>query len=105
MALRYDEALDENGDTLIDDTGDIDFAPSDEDHIIDTINAAPGWWKEYPADGVDIMQYSAASSTSLSLLARKIKVELNSDGYQVANPIIGLDPAGNLSINPNATIV
>lgn len=104
MASRYDIAIDENGDTLINSSGDIDYVPSDEDHIIDTLNASPGWWKEYPLDGVNVINYSAASSTSLQLLARKIKVELNSDGYQVRNPIIKIS-GDSLTINPNADIV
>lgn len=33
---------------------DIQYALSDTQHVQDTINAAPGWWKENPSDGVNI---------------------------------------------------
>jgi hypothetical protein len=97
---RYDIAVAEDGDDAGRD-GDFYFAQSDQQHIADTINAWPGWWKEFPLDGVAVAQYSKSSS-GIQLLARKVRLELQSDGYQVDNPIITLNAAGLLEINPNA---
>jgi hypothetical protein len=101
MAKRYDIGIDGNNDAIISADLDFVFQASDQQHIQDTLNAWPGWWKEYPLDGVAIESY-VKSSSGMQLLARKIKVELNSDQYQVNNPIIGLTPDGTLKINPNA---
>lgn len=100
MAVRHDIAI--NSNNLVVSQGDFAIAASDMQHIQDTINAAPGWWKEFPLDGVDVVRFSKASS-DLQFLARKIKTELQADGYKVDNPIISLSPAGKLTINPNAT--
>jgi hypothetical protein len=102
--MRYDFALDSNDDLAINAQGDFYFEPSDQDHIQDTINAWPGWWKQYPLDGVAVLSY-LKSSSGQQLLARQIKVELNSDGYQVNNPVIAYGTDGSLTITPNATIV
>lgn len=39
IALMHNDLLIRNGDFVI--------GESDEQHIMDTINAFPGWWKEY----------------------------------------------------------
>lgn len=88
------ELLFANGDLLIGDC--------DQQHIIDTCNAFPGWWKEHPTDGVGIAYFQNSAGGS-QMLARKIKIELESDGYQVNNPVIQFDAAGKLQIYPNAT--
>ena len=98
MAKRYDILLDNNDLLFMD--GDLVIGESDEQHIIDTVNAFPGWWKEYPLDGVGIMAYSKSSS-ALQELNRKIKIELTGDGYYLRSPIISLQPNGQLSVNPN----
>lgn len=100
MATNYDLAL-ENNDLSISD-GDFYVAESDQQHIIDTINAFPGWWKENPADGVGLMAFSKAPS-DLQELSRAIKVQLQSDGYNVENPSVTLTPDGQLTIDPKAT--
>lgn len=99
MAINYDIALRDNDIDFK--GGDLYYVESDEQHIIDTINAFPGWWKEYPADGVGLMQYQKSSS-ALSVLNRSIQVQLQSDGYRVEGAVITLTPDGNLFINPNA---
>jgi hypothetical protein len=101
---RYDIAVGSDKDLLFNSSGDFDFVPSDQQHIEDTIYAWPGWWKEYPLDGVAVEQY-VKSSSGLQLLARKIKIELNSDEYGVNSPILSLDAAGLLKIDPNVTDV
>lgn len=93
-----------NDDLYIDpEQGDFAIAPSDEQHIKDTINAFPGWWKQYPADGVGAWSYSGSSGQAQSLV-RSIKLQLQSDGYQVNNPQVSFI-GGSLIINPDATTV
>ena len=82
---------------------DLFFVESDMQHIIDTMNAFPGWWKENPLDGVGIMAYTK-SSTDLQELNRKVKIELISDGYKSTAPVVTLIN-GQLTINPNAQIL
>ncbi|QTE37468.1 hypothetical protein J3L18_30960 [Mucilaginibacter gossypii] len=104
MALNFDVAL-FNNDLYIDpSTGDFVFAESDEQHIIDTIAAFPGWWKENPADGVGLFQYENSSGQE-QVLERSIKINLQGDGYQVNNPSVTRDASGNLVVQPNATKV
>lgn len=99
MALNYDISL-LNNDLLIQ-NGDFVIAESDEQHIVDTINAFPGWWKEDVADGVGLLQY-VKSSGKQQEITRSVKIHLQSDGYQVSNPTVTLDPDGLMIINPNA---
>ena len=100
---RKDYKLDSDGDLLFK-NGDWVIAESDQQHIEDTINADVGWWKEFPTDGVAVRNYSN-SSNDIAKLSRKIKIELEKDGYKVDNPIISIDANGQLTINPNATRV
>lgn len=101
MAVRVDIALNNNELFVI--NGDFAYAESDTQHVIDTMNAMPGWWKENPIDGVGIILYSKASS-SLSELNRSVQLQLISDGYKVDGAVFDLTTAGELTINPNATI-
>jgi len=99
---RQDIQLDDTGDLLFV-NGDFAIGESDQQHVIDTINAYPGWWKEFPNDGVGIGDYSK-SAGGAAKLARKIKVELQKDGYTVNNPVIEFGTDGKLNIYPNASI-
>lgn len=83
--------------------GDLSFMDSDEQHIIDTINAYTGWWKEFPTDGVGVGLYQNSAGAQQQL-SRKIKIELEKDNYKVSNPILEFDSSGNLNIYPNATL-
>jgi|SRR6476620_3031086 len=103
MALRTDFLIDEKAE-LIFENGDFKFGPSDEQHIQDTINAIPGWWKEFPIDGVAVITF-VGSPGGGQALSRKIKIELENDGYKVNNPVIQFSQDGKLNIYPNATIV
>ncbi|KAA2242797.1 oxidase [Chitinophaga agrisoli] len=100
MANSLDIALYQNDLQVRD--GDLTIGESDEQHVADTINAFPGWWKEYPADGVGVFAYlnSAGQEQALS---RAIKLNLTSDGYIVNNPSIVTDADGILTVNPNAS--
>ena len=82
---------------------DIQYVLSDVQHVEDTINAAPGWWKENPSDGVNIRAY-LNSDGQAQVLARSIAVQLQSDLYIVTNPTVNFDTNGKLFISPNATL-
>lgn len=102
MANRKDFKLDNDGDLAFE-NGDLVITYSDQQHVADTINAHVGWWKEYPIDGVGISNFSNSAGSSQQL-ARKIKIELENDGYKVSNPVIEFDSNGKLNIYPNASI-
>ena len=103
MAARTDFETNSNAE-LIFKNGDLSINFSDEQHIQDTINAIPGWWKEFPLDGVAVIKYINSPGGG-QLLAREIKVELENDGYTVHNPVIQFSQEGKLTIIPNATRV
>jgi hypothetical protein len=102
MAVRKDILQDSDGDLLIRD-GDFIIGESDSMHVQDTILAHPGWWKEHPQDGVGISNYDHATGAEQEL-ARKIKIELENDGYSVNNPRVAFIN-DELTISPNATRV
>ncbi len=102
MALRKDIAQTTTGDLKIQD-GDFVISASDAMHVQDTIIAHPGWWKEFPQDGVGVSNYDRATGAEQEL-ARKIKLELENDGYTVSNPQVSFDN-DKLTIAPNATRV
>lgn len=81
--------------------GDFVIGINDEQHIADSINAFPGWWKENPADGVGIFQYKNSAGLQQEI-ARSIKINLQSDGYLVQNPEVTVDASGTLTIDPRA---
>ena len=83
--------------------GDFAIQESDANHIADTINAFPGWWKNYPEDGVGIFQY-LNSIGSEQTIKRSLIINLQSDDYTVSNPLVEIDSSGELKIIPNATI-
>lgn len=101
MSPRYDIQYGDNGDLLVVDN-DLVYDVSDEQHIEDTINAAPGWWKENYPDGVNIRSY-LNSDGQAQVLARAIKIQLESDLYTVDNPLIQFNASGQLIIQPNAS--
>ena len=97
---RYD-LLYNNG--LVVEDNDLVWDKSDTQHIEDTINAAPGWWKENFTDGVNIRAY-LNSSNQEQVLARSIKINLESDLYTVTNPKVYFTTDSQLIVEPNATI-
>ncbi len=94
IALYMNDLQIRNGDFLI--------GGSDAQHVMDTINSFPGWWKENPVDGVGIFQFRGSSGREQEI-AKSIKVNLTSDGYSVTAPQVIIDPNGNVTVNPNAT--
>lgn len=97
--MRHDIAQND-GDLFIK-NNDFIYTESDTQHIIDTINAFSGWWKENPLDGVGLMSYTK-SNTNTQELNRKISIELQADGYKATAPVVTLSTDGKLIINPNA---
>jgi hypothetical protein len=102
MPIRYDISLDNN--ELVIHNGDFLIVESDTQHIVDTMNAFAGWWKEYPLDGVGIMGYTK-SPVDVQKLNRKMQIEIESDGYKVKAPAVTLSSSGELNINPNAELL
>ena len=100
--MRKDIAFVGN-DLVFSSNGDLMHVESDEQHIQDTINADVSWWKEYPIDGVGILKWIGAPALKQKL-QKKLRLELESDGYKVSNSFIKFEPNGDLIINPNATI-
>lgn len=98
---RYDLQYNDSG--LIVTDNDVVYDKSDTQHVQDTINAAPGWWKENFADGVNIRSY-LSSSNQEQVLARAIKINLESDLYTVTNPKVYFTSDSQLIVEPNATI-
>lgn len=83
--------------------GDFHFVQSDAQHIQDTIEAFPGWWKEFPNDGVGIRSWQGGPA-NLQSATKSIRLNLERDGYSVNNPKVTFDAQGQLIISPNATI-
>jgi hypothetical protein len=73
-ADRYDDLVVANNDFVM--------GPSDEQHIQDTIEAAPGWWKQHPQDGVDMQNYLNSSGLEQEIRA-KCKVQMKTDNYNL----------------------
>lgn len=90
------------GNDLLIQNGDLAIAESDPQHIADTINAFPGWWKENPADGVGIFQYINSGGQEQTI-RKNLIIQLKSDGYTVSNPQVDVDSSGQITITPNAT--
>lgn len=100
--MRTDIGL--NNNDLVIQYGDFIVAESDIQHVADTINAFPGWWKENPLDGVGIMAYIKSPADPQDI-NRKVKIELQADGYISKAPVVTLTSSGQLTINPNAEII
>jgi len=100
MAYRTDIKIDNNDIVIF--NNDLVLVQSDDQHIADTINAAPGWWKQFPVDGVGILNYFKGRNVQQEL-ARSIQINLQSDGYN-SRPLISYDNSGNLIIDTNVTV-
>lgn len=99
--IRYDVLYSTNG--LRVENNDLVYDKSDDQHIEDTINAAPGWWKENYPDGVDIRRFLNSSGQE-QVIARKIKIQLGSDLYVNCSPAIKFTTSGELLVKPNVIL-
>jgi hypothetical protein len=108
MASRSDLALLEDEETAIDDlaiqNGDFFVVISDQQHIKDTLQASAGWWKQYPEEGVGIRDWVGGPADAQAL-TKKIRIQLELDGYTVNNPQVTLSASGELLVNPNASLL
>ena len=100
MVSRIDIKLIDND--LIFQNNDLIIAESDDQHIVDTINAAPGWWKETFQDGVGIMNYLKGRNVEQDL-QRSVKLNLQSDGYK-SSPRASYDTNGKLTVETNVNL-
>jgi hypothetical protein len=100
MANRLDLGL-INNDILIQ-NNDVTIVESDDQHIVDCINALPGWWKENPTAGVGITSYLKSRNAG-QVLSRITKLQLTADGY-TCRPTTSVDSKGELILNPNVSI-
>lgn len=98
---RFDIQYDDNG--LIVKDNDLVWGASDTQHVQDTLNAAPGWWIENFTDGVNIRSFLNSSGQE-QVLARLMKIQLESDLYTVTNPKVYFTVDGKMNVEPNATI-
>jgi hypothetical protein len=99
MESRTDIKLIDNDLVILND--DLILVESDDQHIVDTINAAPGWWKENPTDGVGIVKYQKGKNNQE--LARSIQINLKSDRYD-SRPLITFDINKKLIIETNVKV-
>lgn len=95
--MRTDLQLNNDGGIRIADN-DCVLAESDAQHIQDTINASPGWWKQYPADGVAIFDYLNSDGKEQEI-ARKCILNLNADNYFINYPAISKANTGEYNIS------
>lgn len=100
MEARYDIKIESD---YINANNDLEWYASDKQHIEDTINAAPGQWKEHPADGVAIGNYLNSSGQEAAI-ARKIIIQLSSDLYDCRKPDVSYAPDGTVTVYANAQL-
>lgn len=88
-----------DGDMLVE-GGDWVVGTSDEQHIEAILISDFGNWRQYPLLGVGVANFllMPIDSESVNELKRKIRLQLEYDGYQVRELIID----GQLNINVDA---
>ena len=99
MSFAIDIILGTNNDLPIEENN-FNLGNSDDQHIRDCFISFPGWWKQFPSNGVGVLAYQLARINTLIVL-NKVKQQLKNDGYQLSNPTVQLIN-GNLKITPNA---
>jgi hypothetical protein len=97
--IFQDYQLDENGDLLIV-NGDFVVGASDQQHVVDILQAFQGEYKEFSLLGVGFLSYLKSDNPNSAI--NSIKEHLQSDGYDVKNVKINKDANGNISVSfPN----
>jgi hypothetical protein len=82
--MRQDIILDDNNDLLIVE-GDFVVDVSDEQHFMHIISSSPNNWKNSPLTGAAIIRHDKAPMDDVGKVSRKIKLQLEADGYQKAD--------------------
>ena len=103
MALATDITIDNLNDLFINtSTGDFEVGYSDDNHVSDIINSAPGYWKQFPLLGANLFYYLNSSGKQQEL-KNKISTQLIADGYKINDIYFTTDQDGNLVINPDVS--
>jgi hypothetical protein len=82
---------------------DLPLQPSDAQSIGNIINAAPGWYKDTPSLGVNILAYLNAPN-KIQKLNAMIRLMLSSDGYN-SNPVSVFSNGSLFSVTANANLI
>lgn len=104
MAAAKDFKQSSDGDVLIV-SGDFFVDFSDQQHILDIVYSAAGWWKEYPACGLNIQKYLSGNGTNgidKGNLSRNMQLQLQADGYSSTNSNFTFDYENNLNLETDA---
>ena len=80
MAKQNDILLDEEGDLLIQ-NGDFAIGDNEFFHIKTIVEAAKGWWKQYPYLGSNIIASINGEINQAKI--QEIRLNLESDGFKV----------------------
>lgn len=95
--IAQDFLFDDDGDLRIE-NGDFVIGDSDVQHIQDIIFSGPGWYKEFPEIGVNALSYLGSKGKQQEF-QRAIKLQLQSDGYNVNTIRVSQNEAGTLIID------
>lgn len=99
MPAAFDILQDSNGDLPIE-QNNFTIGFSDQQHLKDAFDSSPGWWKQYPQNGIGIVAFFKARVQPLKVIA-KVKQQLTNDGYTLVNPVVTSD-GDVMGITPNA---
>lgn len=86
MSVAYDILLGADGDLPIE-TNDLAIGQSDNQHIKDCLNSFPGYYKQFPQNGVGIRKFQKARINPQALKS-KIEAELKRDGYTIEKLVV-----------------
>jgi len=96
---RHDILLNENSPVIT--NGDFTVGVSDTQHIQDALQAFPGWWKQYPSDGVGLAAWRNSPGSNQQL-TQSIILQNQSDGYSINLSNIIINPVtSKLTIDAN----
>ena len=101
MAKTIFQDIRQKDDDLFIANGDFSIVPSDEDHIIDILQAFQGEWKQFLSVGVGIRNYLNSSGREQEI-SREVRLQLQADGFIVKNPDFKIDESGKLVVAPYA---
>jgi len=104
MAAVKDFKQSSDGDVLIE-SGDFFVDFSDQQHILDIVYSAVGWYKEYPTCGLNIQFYLSGNGTNYidkGNLNRNMQLQLQADGYTSSNSNFKFDYENNLIFETDA---
>lgn len=99
MAFATDILLGADGDLPIE-QNNFTIGNSDDQHLHDAMLSVPGWWKQFPQNGIAVYSYFKSRVQPLKVLA-KVKQQLANDGYTLINPKVPF-VNGTMGIIPNA---